>query len=109
MDLKFSLLSIPRPSNKHKKYLQSAVCAHAGPRYVPDMSSHKMSPADSDNTAIILDLGSEAEPEDDNKVYTWTGGVTNHIENDPEAWIDLSNDPDSDDEIEELEGVMASQ
>jgi hypothetical protein len=66
-----------------------------------------MSPVDSDNTAtnpIILDSESETEPEDNNKVCTWSGGINNHLENDPDNWIDLSNESDSDDEIEELEG-----
>lgn len=95
---------MPRPSNKHRKYVRSIAHARAGRRYVPDtVPIHEASLAELDNTAtnpIILDL----EPEDDDEICTWAGGVNNHLEDDLEGWIDLSEDSDDDDEIEELEG-----
>lgn len=93
-----------RHSNKHRTLLKSAARARAGPRYVPEKSSHEMPPASPENTAInpiILD----SEPEDEDEICAWTGGVNNHLEDDPEDWGDLSDDTNElDDEIEELEG-----
>jgi ribosomal protein S13 len=50
-------------------------------------------------------LNSDSEPESDEEVCSWTGGVNNHLEDNPEDWIDLSGmDSEPDDELEELEG-----
>jgi hypothetical protein len=49
-------------------------------------------------------LNSDSEPESDEEVCSWMGGVNNHLEDNPEDWIDLSGmDTESDDELEELE------
>ena len=99
-----------RYSKKHKKYLESAARACAGRCYVPkesvEIRSGSPEPVLTNTLAanpIILD--SDAEPESDEEVCSWKGSVNNHLEDNPEDWVDLSDlDSESDDELEELKG-----
>ncbi|KAK2464609.1 hypothetical protein APHAL10511_003398 [Amanita phalloides] len=52
-------------------------------------------------------LNSDSEPESDEEVCSWMGSVNNHLEDNPEDWIDSdlsAMDAESNDELEELEG-----
>jgi ribosomal protein S13 len=109
---------MPRRSRKHTKFLQSAARARAGHRNIPEDSPEMEGSPEPVLTMPASPIIVDSKPEEsaineDAEVCTWMGGVNNHLEDDPEDWIDLSNDTaiddKSDDELDELEGDALRQ
>jgi hypothetical protein len=102
-------VKMPCHSKKYKKYVKSAALARAGHHYVQQGPTELM-PGSLEPILTLLATGPiilnwDSEPESDEEVCSWTGGVNNHLEDNPEDWIDLSGmDSEPDDELEELEG-----